>query len=152
MNNLEVNDTDARPEVAASSAKGLDGHNSGVTAGFVAWMCFLTFVGTLLVAYFGLKLASQQSPGLLGGGQKQEIVFVDHEKLYVLKVKEIANGKNVDPERAKAEAGQFAAEIDKAVKRMTDEGKLVMTSQVLFGQAGKADVTDQVAKTMGLNP
>ena len=113
-------------------------------------MCFLSVVATLMIGFFGLKLMTTHKVGGLGA-TSQKIVFVDHERLYSMKVKDLMGKPGMSPEDAKADAEAFAKKIELGVKDMTDSGLLVMTTQVLLsGPGGASDVTDEVAKSMGL--
>ena len=150
MNSLEVSDTDARQEVAATSKQRLDGPNSGVTAGFVAWMCFLTFVGTLLVAYFGLKYLGSRHPGVLGTSEASQYVFVDEERLFILKLKESKERPGMSVEQAQHEADLFKRQMELEIARVANAGKTVLTKQAVLAGGTSMDVTDQVATAMGL--
>ncbi len=140
----------ATPEPVPANQGSRSTATDGVTAGFVTWMCFLSVVAALLIGFFGLRAMTAHNAGWFGGSS-QKIVFVDHERLYAMKIKDLMGKSGMSPEDAKADAEAFAKKIELGVKDMTDSGLLVMTTQVLLsGPGGASDVTDEVAKSMGL--
>ena len=122
-----------------------------VSAGFVAWMCFLTCVGTLVLGYFGLKFASVNYPALFSGGITH-YVFVDEDRLYALKLKESMTRPGMSVEQAQQAADAFQTQMTHEIAQIGKSGKTVLTKQAVLAGGHSSDVTDQVAAAMGLKP
>ncbi len=125
--------------------------DDSVTVGFVSWMCMVTAICTILILFFGLKFANSKGIDVLGAGTgASAYVIVDEVKLYELKLQTAISRPGMSVERAQEDAAIFKNDVEKAIKRLAADGKIVLTKQAVLGGGESLDVTEQIAVDLGL--
>lgn len=127
--------------------------DDSVTVGFVSWMCLVTAICTILILFFGLKFANSKGIDVLGAGggaSASAYVIVDEVRLYELKLQTAISRPGMSVERAQEDAAIFKDDVEKAIKKLAADGKIVLTKQAVLGGGENLDVTEQIAVDLGL--
>lgn len=79
-----------------------------------------------------------------------QVVLVDGTKLANAQMKQTLNKAGLNPEQAQADGLAFVTDLQNVLKGFTDSGILVINSSVALNAPAGLNVTDQVAKHLGL--